>query len=112
LGVAVGFGVQTPATVVISGIFYLLDDAFRVSEYIQSGSCKGTVESFSLRSVILRHHRGPVYTLPSGELGPLENMSRHWVVDRFPIGVTCDTELEKTRKFIKKIGQETATDPE
>jgi moderate conductance mechanosensitive channel len=72
---------------VISGIFYLLDDAFRVSEFIQSGSCKGTTESFSLPSsfspylIILRHHRGPVYTLPSSELGPLENMSRHGVID-------------------------------
>ena len=112
MGVAVGFGAQTPATVVINGIFYLLDDAFRVSEYIQSGSCKGSVESFSLRSVILRHHRGPVYTLPSGELGPLENMSRHWVVDKFPIGLTYDTDLEKARELIKKIGEETAEDPE
>ena len=29
---------------VIAGMFYLLDDAFRVGEYIQSGNYKGTVE--------------------------------------------------------------------
>ncbi|WP_373867460.1 mechanosensitive ion channel domain-containing protein, partial [Microvirga aerophila] len=60
IGVGVGFGAQTPARDVISGIFYLLDDVFRVSEYIQSGSCKGTVGSLSLCSVTLRHHRKPV----------------------------------------------------
>src|SRR5262249_6233630 len=58
VGVAVGFGAQTLVKDVISGVFYLFDDAFRVGEYIQSGSYKGTVESFSLRSVKLRHHRG------------------------------------------------------
>jgi hypothetical protein len=31
----------------IAGMFYLLDDAFRVGEYIQSGNYKGTVEGFS-----------------------------------------------------------------
>ena len=90
---------------VISGIFYLLDDAFRVGEYIQSGTYKGTVESFSLRSVKLRHHRGPVYTVPFGELGAVQNMSRDWVIDKFAINVNYQTDLEKARKIIKKIGQ-------
>jgi small-conductance mechanosensitive channel len=111
-GVAIGFGAQTLVKDVISGVFYLLDDAFRVGEYIQSGSYKGTVESFSLRSVKLRHHRGPVYTVPFGELGAVENMSRDWVIDKFQFNVPFDTDLEKARKLIKAIGQEMATDPE
>ena len=99
VGVAVGFGAQTLVKDIISGIFYLLDDAFRVGEYIQSGNYKGTVESFSLRSVKLRHHRGPVYTVPFGELGAVQNMSRDWVIDKFTINVTYDTDLEKARKL-------------
>lgn len=75
-GVALGFGSQTLVKDIISGVFYMLDDAFRVGEYIQAKSYKGTVEGFSLRSVRLRHHRGPVYTVPFGELGAVENMSR------------------------------------
>ena len=46
---AIGFGSQTLVKDVLSGVFYMLDDAFRVGEYIQSGTYKGTVESFSLR---------------------------------------------------------------
>ena len=82
VGVAVGFGAQTLVKDVISGIFYLLDDAFRVGEYIISGSYKGTVESFSLRSIKLRHHRGYLYTVPFGSLGAVQNMSRDWVIDK------------------------------
>lgn len=111
-GVAVGFGAQTLVKDVIGGIFYLLDDAFRIGEYIQSGSYKGTVESFSLRSVKLRHHRGPVYTVPFGQLGAVQNMSRDWVIDKFQINVTYDTNLERARKLIKAIGQELAEDSE
>ncbi len=38
LGLAVGFGAKTLVSDVISGFFFLLDDAFRVGEYIQAGS--------------------------------------------------------------------------
>jgi small-conductance mechanosensitive channel len=112
VGVAIGFGAQTLVKDVISGMFYLLDDAFRVGEYIQSGAYKGTVESFSLRSVKLRHQRGPVFTVPFGELGAVENMSRDWVIDKLMIGISYDSNLEKARKLIKQIGQDLAADPE
>jgi moderate conductance mechanosensitive channel len=111
-GLAVGFGAQTLVRDVISGIFYLFDDAFRVGEYIQSGSYKGTVESFSLRSVKLRHHRGPVYTVPFGQLGAVQNMSRDWVIDKMTVGVTYDSDIDKAKKLIKQIGKELAADPE
>ena len=68
------------------------------------GKAKGTVEGFSLRSVRLRHHRGPVYTVPFGQLGAVQNMSRDWVIDKLTVGVTYDCDLDKARKLIKQIG--------
>jgi small-conductance mechanosensitive channel len=112
VGVAIGFGAQTLVKDIISGVFYLLDDAFRTGEYIQSGSYKGTVESFSLRSVKLRHHRGPLFTVPFGELGAVQNMSRDWVIDKFMIGITYDSDIEKARKLIKQVGKELSDNPE
>jgi small-conductance mechanosensitive channel len=93
-------------------MFYLLDDAFRVGEYIISGSYKGTVESFSLRSIKLRHHRGSLYTVPFGELGAVQNMSRDWVIDKLSVGVTYDTDIDKVKRIIKDIGKELAQNEE
>lgn len=112
VGVALGFGAQTLVRDIISGIFYLADDAFRVGEYIQSGSYKGTVESFSLRSVKLRHHRGPLFTVPFGVLGAVQNMSRDWVIDKLTVGVTYESDLAKVKKIIKEIGKQLLADPE
>jgi small-conductance mechanosensitive channel len=112
VGVAIGFGAQTLVRDIISGIFFLLDDAFRVGEYIQTANYKGTVESFSLRSVKLRHHRGPLYTVPFGSLGAIQNMSRDWVIDKMTIGVTYDTDIDKVRKIVKAIGETLLEDPE
>jgi len=112
VGVAVGFGAQTIVKDVISGMFYLWDDAFRVGEYIESGSHKGVVEAFSLRSVKLRHHRGPLTTVPFGELGAVKNLNRDWTIDKISLNVTYDTDLVKAKKVIKQIGQQLLENPE
>ena len=112
VGVAIGFGAQTLVKDVISGIFYLFDDAFRIGEYIQSGTYKGTVESFSLRSVKLRHQRGALYTVPFGILGAVQNQSRDWVVDKIVLNVPYGTDLDRVRKLIKRIGESLMADEE
>ncbi|MBB4567760.1 mechanosensitive ion channel family protein [Rhizobium leucaenae] len=112
VGVAVGFGAQTIVKDVISGIFYLWDDAFRIGEYIESGNHKGVVESFSLRSVKLRHQRGPLATVPFGSLGAVNNMNRDWAIDKIILKVTYDTDLIKMKRIIKEIGQQLLDDPE
>ena len=57
-GLAIGFGSQTLVKDVVSGLFFLIDDAFRFGEYIETTGAKGTVEKISVRSVSLRHQRG------------------------------------------------------
>jgi moderate conductance mechanosensitive channel len=112
VGLAISFGAQTLVKDIITGAFFLVDDAFRVGEYIVSGSYKGNVEAITLRSVKLRHHRGPVYTVPFGELRAIQNMSRDWVIDKFSVGITYDSDLEKARRLVKEIGKQLAADPE
>jgi small-conductance mechanosensitive channel len=112
IGVAIGFGSQSLVRDIVSGVFFLADDAFRVGEYIEVGESKGTIEKISIRSLFLRHHRGPINILPYGEIKRLRNMSRDWVIDKMTIGITYDSDFEKARKLIKKIGQELAANPE
>src|SRR5512134_3543101 len=112
VGVAVGFGAQTLVRDLFSKFFYLLDDAFRIGEYIESGNYKGTVEHLGARSVRLRHHRGPVFTIPYGQLGAVKNSSRDWVIDKMMIGVVYGTDLDKVKKIIKDIGKKLTADPE
>ncbi|MEM7254139.1 MAG: mechanosensitive ion channel domain-containing protein, partial [Pseudomonadota bacterium] len=80
VGLAIGFGAQALVRDIVSGIFFLLDDAFRTGEYIEVGDLRGTVEAISIRSLRLRHHRGAVHTIPFGEMKSLTNHSRDWVI--------------------------------
>jgi small-conductance mechanosensitive channel len=111
VGLAIGFGSQKLVQDIVAGIFFLIDDAFRVGEYIEAGNMKGVVESISVRSMRLRHHLGAVQTLPYGEIQAVRNHSRDWVIMKLEIRVPYDTDIEKVRKTIKKTGQQMLEDP-
>jgi small-conductance mechanosensitive channel len=111
-GLAIGFGAQTLVKDILSGVFFLLDDAFRLGEYIEADSSKGTVVHISVRSLKLRHPRGKLLTIPYGSLGAITNYSRDWAIMKLDLRVPYDTDLEKVRKIMKKLGQRLADDPE
>ncbi|HRJ68404.1 MAG TPA: mechanosensitive ion channel family protein [Beijerinckiaceae bacterium] len=111
-GLALSFGSQSLVRDIVSGIFFLADDAFRVGEYIDIGKAKGTVESFTLRSIRLRHQGGQIHTIPFGQLGQITNFSRDWATMKFNLRFARETDIEALRKATKKIGQELLEDPD
>ncbi|GAB6191058.1 hypothetical protein JCM39068_08070 [Desulfocastanea catecholica] len=106
VGLAVGFGAQKLVSDVLSGFFYLLDDAFRVGEYVEAGGLSGAVEKITLRNVMLRHHRGMLQIVPYSDLGPITNFMRGGLVVKFNLEFPYDTNVDQVRKVIKKVGQE------
>jgi len=112
LGLALSFGSQALVKDIVSGIFYLTDDAFRVGEYIDCEKAKGTVESFTLRSVRLRNQNGQIHTIPFGELGHVTNFSRDWAAADFSLRFARDTDLDKLREATKKVSADIMEVPE
>lgn len=112
LGLALSFGSQTLVKDVVSGIFFLAEDAFRIGEYIDTGKLKGTVEQITLRSVRLRHQNGPIHTVPFGQIAAVTNFSRDWGTVKFELRFDRDTELDTIRRTAKKVGLAMLEDPE
>ena len=69
-GLAVSFGSQSLVRDVVSGIFFLAEDAFRIGEYVDCSKVKGTVEGFSVRCLKLRHQNGQLHIVPFGQVMP------------------------------------------
>ena len=112
VGVAVGFGSQTLVRDIVTGAFFLLDDAFRIGEYIEVGNARGTVEKIRLRAVFLRHHRGALYVLPYGEIKQLRNNSRDYMIMVMEFPLAHGTDLQKVKKIMARVGEELAADDE
>jgi small-conductance mechanosensitive channel len=112
VGLAIGFGSQRLVTDILSGIFYLIDDAFRVGEYIEAGGISGTVEGFTLRNMKLRSDKGALQLIPFSKLGTITNYNRGGMVIKFSLALPADTDIDKVRKIIKKVGQKIQENPE
>ncbi len=112
VGIAVGFGAQTLVKDLFSGVCFLIEDVFRIGDYIEGGTAKGTVEKITFRTVALRHQNGPLHFVPYGSLGSVRNNSRDWVIDKFEIPLPISVPSERIRKMIKKIGEEMMSEPE
>ena len=112
VGVAIGFGSQTLVRDVLSGIFFLFDDAFRIGEYIDVGEGKGTVERMSIRALMLRHQLGQIYTIPFGAIRRVVNYSRDWMIMKLELRVPFETDLDRLKKVVKQAGAELMADPE
>ncbi len=112
VGLAVGFGAQKLVADMFSGFFYLLDDAFRVGEYIEAGTISGIVENITLRNVMLRHHRGMLQIVPHSDLGPITNYMRGGIVVKFNLDFPYDADIDQIRKIVKRVGQSMLEDEE
>jgi small-conductance mechanosensitive channel len=110
-GLAVSFGSQSLVRDVVSGVFFLAEDSFRIGEYVDCSKVKGTVEGFSVRSLKLRHQNGQLHIVPFGQVGHITNFSRDWTVVKFNLAFANGTDVELLRKTVKKIGLDMMEEP-
>jgi small-conductance mechanosensitive channel len=112
LGLALSFGSQALVKDIVSGIFFIAEDAFRIGEYISTGHQQGTVEQIAIRSVRLRHHNGPIHTVPFGQINSVSNYSRDWGTIKFQLKFERESDPELIRRTAKKVGLAMLEDPE
>jgi moderate conductance mechanosensitive channel len=111
LGLAVSFGSQSLVRDIVSGVFFLAEDSFRIGEYVDCSKVKGVVEGFSVRSLKLRHQNGQLHIVPFGQVGHITNFSRDWTVVKFNLAFAPGTDIELLRKTTKKIGTDMMEEP-
>jgi len=65
-----------------------------------------------VRSMKLRHHNGPLHTIPYGQLGAVTNLSRDFATMKFNLRLEPGSDIELVRKTAKRIGIEMQDNPE
>ena len=112
VGLAVGFGAQTLVKDVLSGLFILLENHFRVGDVIGTGEVSGKVESISLRVTTLRDIEGKVHIVPNGDIGVVSNMTKEWSRAVLDIGVAYKEDPDYVMEVIREVGKEMMKDKE
>ncbi len=111
VGLAVGFGGQYLIRDIITGMFIIIENQYRIGDVINVGSTGGLVEDISLRKTTLRDMNGTVHHIPHGEIKIVSNLSRKYARINLDIGVSYDSDLEEVINVINKTGKELSDDP-
>ena len=111
VGVAVGFGAQYLIKDLISGLFIIIENQYRVGDVVNFDGIGGLVEDITLRMTTLRDLDGTVHHVPHGNIKSVSNLSKEYARINLNIGISYSSNLEHVITVINKTGNELAEDP-
>lgn len=111
VGLAFGFGGQYLIRDIISGLFIILENQYRIGDVVSFDSASGLVEDISLRKTTLRDLDGTVHHVPHGEIKKVSNLSKDFARVNLNVGVSYNSELDQVIEVINKTANEMAEDP-
>jgi len=109
-GIAFGFGGQYLIRDLISGLFMIMENQYRIGDVVCFDGTCGLVEDISLRMTTLRDLDGIVHHVPHGEIKKISNLSKYFARVNLNLGVAYDSNLEHVISVIDKVGEELAND--
>jgi small conductance mechanosensitive channel len=111
VGLAFGFGGQYLIKDLISGLFIILENQYRIGDVVSIAGTSGLVEDISLRMTTLRDMDGTVHHIPHGEVKVVSNLSKNYANINLNVSVAYSTNIEHIVKVVNRIGNEMAKDP-
>ncbi|MDA0798085.1 MAG: mechanosensitive ion channel family protein, partial [Chloroflexi bacterium] len=110
VGLALGFAAQGIVRDYIHGIFILIEDWYRVGDWIKIDSDEGEVEEISLRRTVLRNMDGTLMIRPNSSVVTASNMTRDLARLNMTVSVAYGTNIEKAFAAINRVGLEFKAD--
>lgn len=108
----VSFTVQSLVKDLANGFLILLEDQFRIGDYVRVNTAAGYVENLNLRITQIRSDDGNLITLPNSLIAQVENMSRTWARTDFRIEVAYHTDVDHALAVVRETVDRMAQDPE
>ncbi len=112
IGIAISLGAQSLVKDIINGILTLMEGNIAVGEVVTIGANTGTVESLSLRSIVLRHFNGALQTIPFSEVTNIINKSRDYTSYSINFAVPHRTDLTRALELLNQAFSDIKADTE
>jgi small conductance mechanosensitive channel len=111
-GIVIGFGSQSLVKDFLTGIFVMLENQYRVGDWVKIGEASGTVRRVTLRITRLRDGDGNLHVIPNGQITHLINYTKDWARAVLDVGVAYGENVDRVMQVLEEIGKEMAEDEE
>ena len=104
-GVAIAFGAQTLVKDIVTGIIIIVDDIFRVGDWIIAGGVEGTVETLGMRHTKIRDYDGSLHTIPNSQITNVQNLNSGPIKFECNIYLSYDVPFEEALDIVDSVSR-------
>jgi small conductance mechanosensitive channel len=118
IALVISFAAQNLVKDLVNGFMILLEDQFRIGDFIRIGAnaglqeVSGLVENLNLRITQIRSTEGNLIIFANSSIVQVENMSRTWARADFYIEVAYETDVNRALAIIRDTADKLAQDPQ
>ncbi len=115
LGVAslgLGFAVQNIILDYIQGFFIVMEDWYRIGDWVTILGMEGEVEEVSPRCTVLREINGTMHVIPNSQIKIASNQTRDWARINLYITVAYKEDISHVYEVLNMVCQELKDDPD
>lgn len=109
-GLALAFGAQNLIKDFLAGFFILLENQYKIGDFVVMDDKSGFVEEITLRMTVLRGLDGDRHFMPNGEVSFVTNKTQHWSGMNLDIGVSYNEDPDRVIRCLNEVSQEMFTD--
>ena len=111
-GVAIAFGAQTLVKDIVTGVIIILDDTFRVGDWIKTAGVEGTVETLGMRHTKIRDYDGSLHTIPNSQITNVQNLNSGPIRFDCNIFLSYDVSYEQAQDLVESVSKKLKADQE
>lgn len=111
-GVALAFGAQTLVKDIVTGIIIIVDDTYRVGDWIIAAGVEGTVETLGGRHTKIRDYDGSLHTIPNSQITNVQNLNSGPIKFECNIYLSYDVSFEEAEDIVKSVSKKLKENPD
>jgi len=115
LGVAslgLGFAVQNLIRDYLQGFFIVMEDWYRIGDWVTIAGMEGEVEEVSPRRTVIREINGTMHVIPNSQIQFASNQTRDWARINLYVTVAYKEDISHVYQVINRVCQELKDDPD
>ena len=104
-GVAIAFGAQTLVKDIVTGTIIIVDDTFRVGDWIKAAGVEGTAETLGMRHTKIRDYDGSLHTIPNSQITNVQNLNSGPIKFECNIYLSYEVSYQELEEIVKNVGE-------
>ena len=109
---ALGFAVQNIIRDYLQGFFIVMEDWYRIGDWVTIAGMEGEVETVGPRRTVIREINGTMHVIPNSQIQFASNQTRDWARINLYVTVAYKEDISHVYQVIDVVCQELKDDPD